>query len=40
MLAALLLFIAGIILDSLLMQDAHSFEFKLQQAQWHFEERK
>ena len=40
MLAALLLFIAGIILDSLLMQDAHSFEFKLQQAQWHFEEKK
>ena len=38
MLAALLLLIAGIILDSLLLQDAHSFEFKLQQAQWHFEE--
>ena len=40
MLAALLLFIAGIILDSLLMQDAHSFEFKLQQAQWHLDEKK
>lgn len=38
MLAALLLLIAGIILDSLLIQDAHSFEFKLQQAQWHMDE--
>ena len=34
MLSALLLLIAGIILDSLLTQDAHVFEFKLQQAQW------
>ena len=40
MLAALLLFIAGIILDSLLLQDAHSFEFKLQQAQWHLDKKK
>ena len=40
MLSALLLLIAGIILDSLLMQDAHSFEFKLQQAQWHLDKNK
>ena len=40
MIAALLLLIAGVILDSLLLQDAHSFEFKLQQAQWHLDESK
>jgi hypothetical protein len=31
LLAALLLFIAGVILSSLLAQDARNFEFKLQQ---------
>ena len=33
MVAALLLFISGVILSSLLTQDAHDFEFRLQQAE-------
>ena len=33
MVAALLLFISGVILSSLLTQDARDFEFKLQQAE-------
>lgn len=33
MVAALLLFISGIILSSLLAQDGRNFEFKLQQAE-------
>lgn len=41
MVAALLLFISGVILSSLLTQDAHDFEFKLQQAErWKREEQK
>ena len=41
MVAALLLFISGVILSSLLTQDARDFEFKLQQAErWKREEQK